>query len=155
MSTVTNYLKLVKYDAGDKITPNGYNENFEKLDNEIHELKKDYVTAYGENTIWYYRKWASGMVELFGWEWIEAAPTAAWNWCYYDPNIKGGAEFPTELGLSNPQGQVTINSDNGGLWLACNKDATNTKAATVWVCSAQTYGTTKARIVYHYWGWVK
>lgn len=155
MSSVTDNFQLVKYDASDKITPVGYNNNFDKIDNILGELKMDYVVAQGSSGIWYYRKWASGMIELFGWASIQATSNTAWNWCYYDPTVKGGHAFPTDLGLSNPQGMVTINSDNGALWLACNTNATNTRAATVWVCSAASYGTVNARLVYHYWGQVK
>lgn len=84
MATVTNNLSLVKYDIDDKMTPNGYNGNFDKIDDEIGNLKKDYIVDFGTQGFWTYRKWASGIAECWG----ETTSTNysvndAWSgWCY-------------------------------------------------------------------------
>lgn len=75
MSTITGNLKLVKYDVSDKVTPSGYNDNFDKLDYEITSLKKDYVASVGTQTMyntegarkgtWNYRRWESGLCEYW------------------------------------------------------------------------------------------
>lgn len=64
MSTITNNLELVKYDASDKITPVGYNQNFDKIDDAIGNLSVDYIVSQGEQDGWYYRRWKSGFIEL-------------------------------------------------------------------------------------------
>ena len=66
MSSLTTNLGLTKYDVSDKITPVGYNDNFDTLDIEISNLKTDYVVGQGIQGIWTYRRWASGIAECWG-----------------------------------------------------------------------------------------
>lgn len=76
MSSLTNNLELVKYDIDDKVTPSGFNNNFDKIDTAIQNLKEDYVVAQGTEKTptggsmqpvnWHWRKWASGLAECWG-----------------------------------------------------------------------------------------
>lgn len=65
MSTTTTHLGLTKPDATDNITPRGFNDNFDKIDDEIFGLKTDYVVAQGIQGAWTYRRWASGIGECW------------------------------------------------------------------------------------------
>lgn len=66
MSTLTNNLKLEKPDSKDNVTATGFNNNFDILDTEITNLKKDYVVDQGYEGIWVYRRWNSGIAEVWG-----------------------------------------------------------------------------------------
>lgn len=68
MSTTTAHLGLVKPESTDNISPYPYNDNFDKIDDEIFSLQTDYIVAQGEQGMWTYRRWFSGMAEC----WIEA-----------------------------------------------------------------------------------
>lgn len=156
MSTVTNNLKLVKYDPSDKITPNGFNDNFDKLDGAINDLRSDYIVSQGESGIWSYRRWNSKFMELFATQDITYRVNETWNWCFYDTNVKGGVEFPTEFKVSRPNGTISISSSNGYVWLTTNTNSSASKSPTVYVCSAQKYDFDMTGVLYyHFWGWVK
>ena len=81
MSTLTEHLELIKPDITDNASPQPFNQNMDKLDAEITELKTDYIVAQGRQGIWTYRRWANGMAEC----WIEEYKpptitfTSAWS----------------------------------------------------------------------------
>lgn len=77
MSTLTEHLELIKPDITDNASPQPFNQNMDKLDAEITGLKTDYVVAQGQQGIWTYRRWASGIAEC----WIETykPPTIQFN----------------------------------------------------------------------------
>lgn len=63
MASLTSNLKMNKYDGDDKISPAGYNDNFDILDSAINNLRNDYIVAQGIQNGWIYRRWNSGIVE--------------------------------------------------------------------------------------------
>lgn len=65
MSSLTSNLNLVKYDVSDKITPLGYNQNFDKIDDAISKLQTDFIVSQGTQDVWRYRRWNSGLSELW------------------------------------------------------------------------------------------
>lgn len=65
MSTLTDHLQLVKPDTTDNITPAGFNQNFDKIDEAIFDLQTDYIVAQGIQNGWTYRRWASGVMECW------------------------------------------------------------------------------------------
>lgn len=77
MSATTPNLGLIKPELNDNISPEPFNSNFEILDTEIGELKKDYVISQGVSGIWYYRKWANGTYECWA---KTTGTTGAWRW---------------------------------------------------------------------------
>lgn len=60
---ITNHLKLIKSDISENVSPSGFNQNFDAIDEAIFELQTDYVVAQGEQDGWIYRRWSSGIVE--------------------------------------------------------------------------------------------
>lgn len=66
MSTLTNKLKMEKPDSTDNVSPDAYNRNFDIIDEEITALKKDYVIDQGYEGNWVYRRWNSGIAEVWG-----------------------------------------------------------------------------------------
>lgn len=66
MATTTTNFGFIKPELNDNVSPTPYNENFDKLDEEIFGLKIDYVVSYGTEGNWTYRKWASGIAEIWG-----------------------------------------------------------------------------------------
>lgn len=66
MSTTTTKLGLIKPSLTDSISPTAFNQNFDILDDEVSELKTDYIVAQGVQGIWTYRRWASGIAECWG-----------------------------------------------------------------------------------------
>ena len=66
MSTTTAKLGLIKPSLTDIVSPTAFNQNFDIIDEEISELKTDYIIAQGVQGIWTYRRWASGIAECWG-----------------------------------------------------------------------------------------
>lgn len=62
MSTLTTNLKLKLISDDDYVTTDPFNENFKILDN----LGVDYITEQGTSGIWTYRKFKSGIYEMWG-----------------------------------------------------------------------------------------
>lgn len=97
MSTLTENLQLIKPELTDNVSPQQFNENFDKIDTEIQGLKADYVVAQGVQGIWSYRRWSNGMAEC----WIEAYKvatitfTSAWSSiALYTAYIDSPGEYP-------------------------------------------------------------
>lgn len=66
MAKITTNLQLVKPDISENVSPAMFNQNFDKIDEEVNALKTDYVVAQGQQGIWTYRRWASGIAECWG-----------------------------------------------------------------------------------------
>jgi hypothetical protein len=96
MSTLTENLRLIKPEATDNVSPQPYNQNFDKIDTEIQGLKTDYVVAQGQQGIWTYRRWSSGIAEC----WIEAYKlpainfTAGWGQVLWSADVTSPGEYP-------------------------------------------------------------
>ena len=65
MPTYTPNMNLAKYSQDDKVSPAGYNSNFDAIDAKISELSNDYIVARGKNGAWRYEKWASGHIDMY------------------------------------------------------------------------------------------
>ena len=65
MSTLTPHLQLTKPDMNENVSPKDFNQNFDVIDEEVHELKTDYVVAQGIQKGWGYRRWSSGIAECW------------------------------------------------------------------------------------------
>ena len=125
MSTTTANLNLIKPEMSDNITPSVFNSNFETIDKEITELKKDYVIAYGTQNGWTYRRWNSGLMECY------ARISVS-----FTPNIKWGAIYRTETDLYKQTYPVafvdtpvlvrSFDSDKGTSWALASSGASKT-----------------------------
>ena len=58
---VTTNLSLNTVNSSDLISPEPFNSNFEIIDN----MGLDYIVDQGKSGEWYYRKWKSGIGELW------------------------------------------------------------------------------------------
>lgn len=67
MSRITSRYGFIKPDASDNISPDPFNQNFDKIENLFKDLRVDYVMSQGVSGIWQYRRWSSGIAEC----WIE------------------------------------------------------------------------------------
>lgn len=118
MAKYTNNMSLVKYDADDKVTPNGYDSNFDKIDEAITELRGDYIVAQGTQTTttsdtnpnpltWTYRKWDSGIAECWGSDVSgDYSIYVAWDGWYYSTLHR--RPYPIEF-IEPPVEQFTQN----------------------------------------------
>lgn len=85
MSTITQYLNLIKPQSSDNMNPNLFANNADILDAAINDLRQDYVVAVGVQDAWDYRRWASGLAEC----WIESYTTnMEMAYSYGDPSAK-------------------------------------------------------------------
>lgn len=87
----------------------------------------DYVVGIGTSGIWSWRKWASGIAELFGSTTFESGAWASWGSMYYSLNDCGNIPYPFEF-IGYPIEQVTLGQATFDLWLiqstACSKTST-------------------------------
>lgn len=78
--TTTTRLSLQKINGSDFVSPNVFNENFDKID----ELGVDYVIESGRSGIWRYQVWKSGKFECWGnWTTPVADYTTPWYNTFY------------------------------------------------------------------------
>lgn len=75
MATTTN-LSLQKINGSDFVSPNVFNQNFDRID----QLGVDYVVETGRSGIWRYQRWKSGKCECWG---NYTTPVADYNEPWY------------------------------------------------------------------------
>lgn len=134
MSSVTKTLNLIKPEATDNMSPAIFASNFDILDSEIDNLKKDYVIAQGSQGSWEYRRWASGIAECWiGSYVVNLAFGAQWGGApnIYSGDIASPGDYPftfvsTPLVLPTFASIVSnVNVDSFPLW--ARSDGTKTK----------------------------
>lgn len=65
MATVTSNFEFNKPETTDNISPNPYNENFDKIDEVLYEMTTDYVVGQGTQGDWIWKRWSSGVLECY------------------------------------------------------------------------------------------
>lgn len=107
---------------------------------------RDWVVSEGMSGNWYYRKWASGRAECYGYGADTLAITMAWNWGYSSTRATGGMALPFTFS-GQPLGWTTV-QDGAVAWCVPATRATTTKAPEVWLASHDSYDSRTYRIYY-------
>lgn len=106
----------------------------------------DWVVSQGTSGNWYYRKWASGRAECYGYGADTLAVNTAWNWGYSSARVTGGMALPFTFS-DPPLGLATIRA-SGHVWCVPGGEPTTTRAPTVWLASHGSYASTSYTIDY-------
>ena len=112
----------------------------------LYGFMNDWVVSEGMSGNWYYRKWASGRAECYGYFKDTLAITTAWNWGYNSTRTTGGMALPFTFS-GPPLGWTTL-QDSGYAWCVPATRATTTKAPEIWLASHKNYDATTYYIYY-------
>lgn len=125
MATLTDHLQLVKPDSTDNVSPSQFNANFDIIDNEIFDLKTDFVIATGTQNGWTYRRWNSGLMECYARIAVSFVAGISWGAIYRtEPNLYN-QEYPVPF-IDTPVLVRSFDSSKGTSWALASSGASKT-----------------------------
>lgn len=93
---------------------------------------KDYIVEQGTTGVWSYRKWNSGIAEI----WFtqtqahQFSSTVTWGSVYESPSVQ--YTYPENFFISEPLNLIQKGGGSGG-WLEIGSGATKDKTPNIWV----------------------
>lgn len=115
------------------------------------EQVKDVVVNSGSSGAWTWRKWASGVAEVWGWKSVNVNSSTAWGNIYYGGPFSCG-NWPFTFYQSGPITLIRTEDNNGRFWLVAAADNT-TQSPGFYTLSAGPYGTQAIGICIYAKGW--
>lgn len=125
MSELTANLGLIKPELSENVDPTVFNSNFETIDQEIKELKTDYVVATGNQNGWTWRRWASGLMECYARIKVSFQTNIKWRNIYRSETGLYNQTYPVPF-VSTPVLVRSFDSDKGTSWALASSGASKT-----------------------------
>lgn len=118
-----------------------------------HESLEDYVIENGETAIsltektslfWFWKKWASGKMDLYGYTAQQVQPATKWSEnIYYDGVKKGGFAYPVPF-VDYPVFNIHVTEDDGNIFattITNSHEIDKTNLPCFYACSFKPYDT--------------